>query len=228
MPREPAAPSSPVGRSARRSAADLIIWLERIQQRGSGRRSSRPRCCARDGAGGTGTASAGARSAAALPHARSRWRAYPVCVCLSARAMTKTRFPPSRLGEALRALDQPAGMSGGSGFAIESASWNDRRKVEQIGRWFHRVSACGGVRPRTPASPRCVALDPMFAGSRLPGAVRVRPSNLVGLDCSGKWNESLASDRRQKPILSAVIAPDARKSFVEIVFCRNAQRAVSD
>jgi hypothetical protein len=64
----------------------------------------------------------------------------------------------------------------------------------------------------------------MFAGHRQ-GSGRATSSALT---VPGKGNESLASDRRQKLILSAVIAPDARKSFVEIVFRQIAQRAVSD
>src|SRR5450755_2650286 len=69
----------------------------------------------------------------------------------------------------------------------------------------------------------------MLAGSRLPGTVKGSGrATSSALTVPGKRNESLASDRRQKLILSAVIAPDARKSFVEIVFCQIAQRAVSD
>ena len=92
---------------------------------------------------------------------------------LSARTMT-TRL--TRIGSARPcALDQPAGMSGGSGFAIESTSRTDRQKVEPFRRWFHRRTARGGVRPRTPICPIALA-SPSIRCSQ--GAVFRAPSRL--------------------------------------------------
>jgi len=69
----------------------------------------------------------------------------------------------------------------------------DSQKVEPIGRWLHRVTASGGVRPKTLVShlTPCVAVDPMFARIRFPehrqGSGRATSSALT---VPGKWNEA--------------------------------------
>jgi hypothetical protein len=150
---------------------------------------------------------------------------------LSAGAMTMTRL--TRLGSArsyVRWINLRT-MSGGSGFTIESASRNERQKVEPLGRCFHRVTARGGVRPRTPRlCPRPLrrrrsdARKEPFAGHRQ-GSGRATSSALT---VPGKTERKPGIGSTPKADPSAVIAPDARKSFVEIVFCQIAQQAVSD
>jgi hypothetical protein len=57
----------------------------------------------------------------------------------------------------------------------------DSQNVEPIRRWLHRVTASGGVHPKTLIShlTACVAIDP-----------RLRPGDFVGLDRSRETKRS--------------------------------------
>jgi len=92
----------------------------------------------------------------------------------------------------------------------------DCQGIEPIG-WRHpRATAEPASAQRTAYRhlDHCVAVDPMLAGIRFPGAPsRLRPGDFVGLDRPGKQNESLASDRRGKLPLSNVYAPNACKAL---------------
>jgi hypothetical protein len=104
----------------------------------------------------------------------------------------------SRLGQAIRALDQPAGCpASGSSFGMESASRNDRLPRDRTNRM--------APSPRSPEAAstagaffsnldRCLADDPMLAGIRFRGHRQgsgraTSPAWTV----PGKRNESLAS-----------------------------------
>jgi hypothetical protein len=98
---------------------------------------------------------------------------------LSARAMTKTRL--TRLGSArpfVRWINLRTCSEDQASLSRARAGMTDRKS--NIGRWFHRITARGGVRPRTPVSPLvpCVAVDPMLAGICLPGTVKAQAEQL--------------------------------------------------
>jgi hypothetical protein len=105
----------------------------------------------------------------------------------------------------------------------------DSQKVERSGGGFTTPP------PPTATTPRRLSLTSRLALRSIrclqgsgPGAPSMlRPRDFVGLGRPRETERSLAPDRRQKLLPSAVIAPDARKSLSEMEFCDATRQTVS-
>jgi hypothetical protein len=100
----------------------------------------------------------------------------------------------------------------------------NRTVISPRHRPWRRPPQDARLSPRPLRRRRSDARREPFAGHRQ----GLRPSDFVGLDRPRQTERKPGIGSMPKTDLSAVIAPDARKSFVEIVFCQIAQRAVSD
>jgi len=216
MPREPAAPSSPVGSDPREGAPSTRSFGSDASSTAAAR-ARRP-SPADDVAREAGLAALArlrpdhGQQPRCLRHDRGGVLTPVSAFDLSARAMTKTRL--TRLGSArpyvrwinLRAYPEDQA-------SLSRAGMTDR-KLNPLDGGFTvspPVAASAPGRPSLP-SPLASPSNRCSQGAVCRALSRLRPSNFVGLNAAGKRNESLASDRRQKLILSAVIG--ARRAQV--------------
>ncbi len=154
---------------------------------------------------------------------------------------TNSALPNSGLDSAepcVRWINVRACPASGSSYAIESASRSDRQPESRTNRTVasprHRLWRGPPQDARLSPHPlRCGRSD--VRKDPFPGAPsRLGPGDFVGLDrprqIERSWlrvSRELATDRRQKLLPSAVIAPHARKSLLEIEFRQITRQAVS-
>src|SRR6266699_5002620 len=176
-----------------------------------------------------------------MPPPRARQHLRPPLSRRARHTTTTTALPNSGLGSArpfVRWINLRGCPASGSSFVIESASRSDRQPESRTNRTVasprHRLWRGPPQDARLSPHPlRCGRSD--VRKDPFPGAPsRLGPYDFVGLDRPRQMERSwlrvsreLATDRRQKLLPSAVIAPHARKSLLEIEFRQITRQAVS-